>query len=113
MPVNGRPLALKRAFSNLVTNALKYGDAARVTLHPPAKGIVRVDIDDDGPGVSADQMEAVFEPFRRLETSRNRETGGSGLGLSIARNILRAHGGDIQLSNRRDGLRATVTLPES
>ncbi len=113
MPVSGRPLALKRAFSNLVTNALKYGDAARVTLHPPAKGIVRIDIDDNGPGISADQMEAVFEPFRRLETSRNRETGGSGLGLSIARNILRAHGGDIQLSNRRDGLRATVTLPES
>ena len=111
MPVNARPLALKRALSNLITNAMKYGDAARVTLHAPVKGVVRIDIDDDGPGIPVEEMERVFEPFRRLETSRNRETGGSGLGLSIARNIVRAHGGDIVLTNQSKGLRVTVTLP--
>ncbi len=111
MPVNARPLALKRALSNLITNALKYGDAARVTLYAPVKGVVRIDIEDDGPGIPPEEMERVFEPFRRLETSRNRETGGSGLGLSIARNIVRAHGGDIVLANEVKGLRVTVTLP--
>jgi len=111
MPVNARRLSLKRALSNLITNAMKYGDAARVTLHVPVKGVVRIDIDDDGPGIPAEEMDRVFEPFRRLETSRNRETGGSGLGLAIARNILRAHGGDIVLANRNEGLRVTVTLP--
>jgi signal transduction histidine kinase len=86
-------LALKRALTNLIGNALKYGDAARVSLAQPDRN-VQIDIDDNGPGIAASEMEAVFEPFHRLETSRNRETGGSGLGLSIARNIIRAHGGD-------------------
>jgi two-component system OmpR family sensor kinase len=73
---------------------------------------VQINIDDDGPGISTADSDLVFEPFRRLETSRNRETGGSGLGLSIARNIIRAHGGDISLNNlAATGLRATVTLP--
>ena len=111
MPVNARPLALKRALSNLITNAMKYGDAARVKLHAPVKGVVRIDIEDSGPGIPEEEMERVFEPFRRLETSRNRETGGSGLGLSIARNIVRAHGGDITLANQEAGLRVCVTLP--
>ncbi len=111
MPVSARPLALKRALSNLITNAMKYGDAARVTLHVPVKGMARIDVEDDGPGIPEAEMERVFEPFRRLETSRNRETGGSGLGMSIARNIVRAHGGDIVLSNQARGLRVTVTLP--
>ncbi len=112
LPITARPLALKRAFTNLIGNALKYGDAAHVTLHKPFKGQVRIDIDDVGPGIPPEEMERVFEPFHRLESSRNRETGGSGLGLSIARNILRAHGGDIQLINLPErGLRASVTLP--
>jgi two-component system OmpR family sensor kinase len=111
LPVQARPLSLKRALTNLVGNALKYGDAARVSLATPQPKLVHINIDDDGPGVSADDSEFVFEPFRRLETSRNRETGGSGLGLSIARNIIRAHGGDISLNNRTNGLRATVILP--
>jgi signal transduction histidine kinase len=112
LAIAARPLALKRALTNLVTNALKYGGAARVTLTPPAKSVVRIFVDDDGPGIPAAEMANVFEPFHRLETSRNRETGGSGLGLSIARNILRAHGGDITLTNRESGgLRATITLP--
>ncbi|MGP8025822.1 MAG: ATP-binding protein, partial [Acidocella sp.] len=112
LPVNARPLALKRALTNLVGNALKYGDAAHVTLHTPVRGALRIDVDDQGPGIPAAEMERVFEPFRRLETSRNRETGGSGLGLSISRNILRAHGGDVTLTNLPErGLRVSVTLP--
>ena len=92
--VTARPVALKRAVANLVGNALAYGGSARVTLEPGA-GTVAVRIDDDGPGIPPADMDRVFEPFQRLETSRNRETGGSGLGLSITRNILRAHGGDV------------------
>lgn len=112
LPVLARPLALKRALANLIGNALKYGEAAAVTLHAPVRGVARIDIEDRGPGIPAEEMERVFEPFHRLETSRNRETGGSGLGLSIARNILRAHGGDILLANRPErGLRVSVTLP--
>jgi signal transduction histidine kinase len=81
-------------------------------LSQPERRLVQIDIDDNGPGISGTDAEAVFEPFRRLETSRNRETGGSGLGLSIARNIVRAHGGDILLRNLPEGgLRASVTLP--
>lgn len=110
-PISARPLALKRALSNLIVNAMKYGDAARVSLHPSPKGGVVIDIEDSGPGIPEDQLERVFEPFRRLETSRNRETGGSGLGLSIARNIIRAHGGDIILTNLGTGLQVRVTLP--
>jgi two-component system OmpR family sensor kinase len=68
-------------------------------------------IEDDGPGIPAESLERVFEPFVRIEASRNRETGGTGLGLSIARNIVRGQGGDIALSNRAPhGLKATVTL---
>jgi signal transduction histidine kinase len=112
LPINARPLSLKRALTNLVGNALKYGDAARITLSQKSPQTVHIDIDDNGPGIHACDIETAFEPFRRLETSRNRETGGSGLGLSIARNIIRAHGGDILLQTRpAGGLRARVTLP--
>jgi len=112
LPINARPLSLKRAMTNLVGNALKYGDAARVSLSQKPPQTVQIDIDDNGPGIAPCDAETVFEPFRRLETSRNRETGGSGLGLSIARNIIRAHGGDILLQNLPGGgLRARVTLP--
>jgi len=126
-----RPLALKRALTNLVTNAVKYGNAARLTLAPPPPRhagpgtgsgrhprspapdqAITLTIEDEGPGIPPGELEKVFEPFRRLETSRNRETGGTGLGLPIARNILRAMGGDVTLANRQPkGLVATVTLP--
>lgn len=112
LPMNARPLSLKRALMNLIGNAMKYGDAARITLALKTPASVEIDIEDNGPGIPAEEAEMVFEPFRRLETSRNRETGGSGLGLSIARNIVRAHGGDISLKNLpKGGLRARVTLP--
>jgi len=106
-----RPVAMKRALANLVGNALAYGGAARATLSR-APGEVLLLIEDDGPGIPEDQLEQVFEPFRRLEASRNRETGGTGLGLTIARSIIRAHGGDVRLQNRvGGGLRAELRLP--
>jgi signal transduction histidine kinase len=109
-----RPVAMKRAIANLVGNALAYGSAARLTLAPPGPParMLRLAIEDDGPGIPLSELESVFQPFRRLETSRNRETGGTGLGLPIARNIFRAHGGDVVLRNRPGGgLVALATLP--
>jgi len=112
LTMRARPRALKRAFGNLVTNALNYGGSARVCLDPAENGVVTIAVEDDGPGLPPGELDRVFEPFHRLESSRNRETGGTGLGLPIARNILRAHGGDVVLANRpMGGARATVTLP--
>ncbi len=112
MTVRARSLSLKRVFVNLVANAVNYGGSAMVRLLPPEHRVVVVEIEDDGPGIGPMDMERAFEPFHRGEPSRNRETGGVGLGLPIARNIMRAHGGDVTLSNRPSGgLKATVTLP--
>jgi signal transduction histidine kinase len=115
--VRARPLALKRALTNLIANAVMYGGGARVRLVPPvsvgaAGAMLTIEIEDDGPGIPPGDLERVFEPFHRGEPSRNRETGGVGLGLPIARNIMRAHGGDVVLANRpTGGAKATVTLP--
>ncbi len=112
LTVQARSLGLKRALTNLVTNAVKYGGSARVRLHKPADGMIRIEIEDAGPGIPPGEVERVFEPFHRAEPSRNRETGGVGLGLPIARNILRSAGGDVVLANRPEGgARAIVTLP--
>ncbi len=117
LTVSARPLALKRALTNLVGNAVKYGGGARITLLPAGQarmpgGMVTVLVEDDGPGIDPEETERVFQPFVRLEASRNRETGGVGLGLTIARNILRAHGGDAVIAPRAGGgTRATATLP--
>ncbi|CAA7616214.1 ATP-binding protein [Magnetospirillum sp. SS-4] len=110
--VEARPAALKRAIANLVDNAVKYGGGARLTL---AEGDAEVEltVDDDGPGIPEGDFERVFAPFVRLEASRSRDTGGSGLGLAVARAAIRAHGGDIRLANRPEGgLRVTVGLPK-
>ena len=110
--IRGRPIALKRALANLIANALNYAGTAHVVMDAPSHGILTLRVEDDGLGIPEDSLEAVFQPFRRLEVSRNRETGGTGLGLPIARNILRAHGGDVVLRNRPEGgLAAVVTLP--
>ncbi|WP_428031437.1 sensor histidine kinase [Ancylobacter sp.] len=105
-----RPDALKRAVRNLVENAVRYGERARVCLRTTPQAIEIV-IEDDGPGIAPDFIERAFEPFFRMEHSRNRETGGIGLGLSISRNMVRHHGGDIILANTGQGLRATISLP--
>ncbi len=108
-----RPVALRRALGNLIGNAVKYGGTARVSLEMEPERVV-IFIDDDGPGIPEDLQEDVFQPFRRLEDSRNRETGGTGLGLAVARTIVRAHGGDIRLRNRSGGgLRVEVALPRA
>ena len=106
-----RPVTLKRALRNLIENGVRYGLRARVALQATPEGF-GIDIDDDGPGIALDAIERVFEPFVRLEESRSPETGGIGLGLAIARSIVRGHGGDIVLATRDEGgLRASVSLP--
>ncbi len=106
-----RPVALKRALRNLIENAVRYGQRARLTLQATEGGF-GIDIDDDGPGIDEESLERVFEPFVRLEESRSPETGGIGLGLAIARSIVRGHGGDIVLARREEGgFRASVSLP--
>lgn len=108
-----RPTALRRAFSNLIDNAVKYGGEARVTLARDADEIV-IEIADPGPGIPVEQRENVFAPFFRIEQSRSRETGGVGLGLSLARNLIRGHGGDVTLDDRPGGgLIARAVLPVS
>ena len=109
--VAARPFALKRALTNLVENAIKYGHRARIGLQP-IDGHVEIVVDDDGPGIPDRDHERVFAPFVRLEASRSRETGGVGLGLTIARNTIRGMGGDVELQSRLEGgLRVRVTLP--
>lgn len=100
--VDCRPVALGRALSNLLDNAVKYGKSAQVSVVIKAD-MIKILIGDNGPGIAKESLEDVFQPFYRLEKSRNRETGGNGLGLSVARTIVRAHGGDIHLHNRRQG----------
>ncbi|WP_307512822.1 sensor histidine kinase [Brevundimonas vesicularis] len=102
---------LDRALSNLIDNAVLYGGGARIAVHA-RDGITICTIADDGPGIAPDELNRVFEPFHRLETSRNRHTGGAGLGLAIVASILRRAGGEINLRNRPEGgLCAEVRLP--
>lgn len=111
LPVMADPAALRRALDNLIGNAVKYGGGARVKAFA-ADGAAVVTVDDDGPGLPDDELEAVFEPFHRGERSRSRETGGAGLGLTVARQAARASNGDVMLSNRTDGgLTARLHLP--
>jgi len=105
------PVSLRRALSNVIDNAVKYGDRAMVSI-AAGETVLKILVEDDGPGIAPELQEDVFRPFLRLEESRNRETGGTGLGLSVARTILRSHGGDIRLKNRAEGgLRVELRLP--
>ena len=107
----GRPVALRRLFENLLDNALRYGEEARTTLRQVDERAEAL-IDDRGPGVPEALRERVFDPFYRLEASRSRETGGSGLGLAVARAIVQRHDGTIRLEDRTGGgLRVRVSLP--
>lgn len=111
LPVEGDAAGLRRALANLISNAVKYGGAARVTAFA-GDGRAVVEIEDDGPGLDECELEAVFEPFHRGERSRSRETGGAGLGLTVARQAARAHGGDVILIRRSEGgLTARLDLP--
>jgi signal transduction histidine kinase len=109
--VTCRPTAISRLIANLIDNAVKYGGSARATLERAVDRVI-VTIEDNGPGIPPDEREKVFAPFYRLESSRNRETGGAGLGLAIARTIAREHGGDIMLATAGGGgLRVRLELP--
>jgi len=112
-PYVGRPQALKRCLMNLMHNAIQYGGSAQVTA-TDRTDCLEIRVRDSGPGIPEDDLERVFEPYLRLENSRNRDTGGTGLGLAIARSIARTHGGDVQLHNlATGGLEAVVRLPRA
>ena len=104
------PVGLKRMVDNLIDNAVKYAGGARVSLRVE-NGEAVIEVADEGPGLTPTEIERVFEPFYRVEGSRNRDTGGVGLGLAVARSIARAHGGDLVLQARAKGLAALVRLP--
>jgi signal transduction histidine kinase len=109
-PIEVKPGALKRCLSNLLHNAIKYGERATVVVSDGAA--LKISVRDEGPGIPEELQQLVFEPFYRVESSRNRDSGGTGLGLCIAKDIAEAHGGTIELHNRPEGgLEATLTLP--
>ena len=105
-----RPDSLRRAIRNLIENAVRYGGEATIYLRQTAS-TVDIVVEDRGQGIPNDMAEKVFTPFVRLEASRNRQTGGIGLGLSIARAVARQHGGDIALLNGETGMQAIISLP--
>jgi len=110
-PLTGDPARLRRCLGNLIDNAVLYGQRASVTVEEGAEAVT-IRVADEGPGIPDDLLEQVFEPFYRLEASRNRATGGSGLGLGIARDIARAMGGELSLHNRPEGgLEARLVWP--
>lgn len=111
MRVTGRPLALKRAINNLISNAVKYATDIRVTL-VDGPHAAEVHVDDNGPGIAPERREEAFRPFSRLDEARTQNASGTGLGLTLARDTARAHGGDLRLSDSvLGGLRASLRLP--
>ncbi len=109
--VLGDRLALRRVVGNIVDNAVKYGRVAHVQVRL-TRDAVMLTVDDEGPGIPADQRQAMLEPFNRLETSRNRSTGGAGLGLAVVRSLVEAHAGTIEIAEApRGGTRVNVVLP--
>lgn len=109
-PFTGKAQALRRCLTNLISNAINFGTRASVQVEDNGELVIRVR--DEGPGIPEEELERVFEPFYRLEQSRNRDSGGTGLGLTIARDIAQAHGGTLVLANLpRGGLEAALSLP--
>lgn len=110
LPATLPALRIRSAIANLVENALRYAGQARVTL-AREEDLIRLTVDDDGPGIAEENLKTVFEPFRRLDASRSRESGGAGLGLAIVRRALEGLG-DVTLRNRAEGgLRAEIVIP--
>ncbi|MGH8732947.1 MAG: sensor histidine kinase, partial [Burkholderiales bacterium] len=110
-PYRADPQALRRCLENLVENAVRYGSSAEIDIEDSPQRLT-IAICDRGPGIPESELERVFEPFYRLDDSRNMDSGGTGLGLSIAREIARGHGGEVTLRNAaRGGLVAEVALP--
>jgi signal transduction histidine kinase len=107
----GKMLGLKRAFTNIIENAVKYGTQCEVKLVLEADNIL-IHIQDQGPGIPEDKLEQVFTPFYRVNTARTSTLPGSGLGLAVAKEVINAQGGDIALSNTKEGLRVTICLPK-
>ncbi len=109
----GDPLAVRRVVDNLVSNAVRHAGTRVVLSHGPGPdaGTVELSVVDDGPGIPQPDRERVFERFTRLDDARSRDAGGAGLGLSIVRELVRAHGGSITLTDAGPGLRVSVTLP--
>jgi signal transduction histidine kinase len=112
LPLFARSICLKRAFTNLIHNGVKYGDRVVVSAHKDDTGLTII-IEDEGPGLSDEQIKQVFKPFYRLESSRSRQTGGIGLGLAVVEDIIRAHHGTVTLTRRTQakGLCVTVHFP--
>ena len=105
------PERLGQVLGNLLDNALKYGRRVEVSLQRAGRS-VELSVEDDGPGIAEDRREEAFRPFHRLDEGRNLQAGGVGLGLAIARDIARAHGGDVTLGKSAlGGLRAIIRLP--
>jgi signal transduction histidine kinase len=110
-PVSCRPVLFRRAMRNLIDNAVAYGHVARVSVLRTGTDVL-VRIEDDGPGMSEEALAAAGRPFVRGDTSRSRETGGAGLGLTLAEAIIKTHGGSLELANRKpSGLAASIRLP--
>lgn len=110
-PLRAQAVALRRCLDNLVGNAIRYGGSAEITLHDAADSLT-VEVRDHGPGLPPEELERVMEPFYRVEASRNRQSGGAGLGLTIASDIARRHGGQLVLRNAAGGgLVAAATFP--
>jgi signal transduction histidine kinase len=110
--VDGDPEALRRVVVNLLDNAVRYArTVVTVDLHPDGRQTAQLVVGDDGPGIPAGERERVFDRFYRTHESRSRDSGGTGLGLPIVRDVIWAHGGTITLADNAPGLRATVLLP--
>lgn len=110
--LHGKISSLKRCFANFIDNALRYASKVEISAERKPGGYAFISIDDNGPGIIKSEHSNVFQPFYRLESSRNKETGGVGLGMSIARDIIHAHGGEVSLAkSKMGGLRVIITLP--